>query len=90
MTEFESAEYYDQPKSEPVPRLLKTIIPRIKKSFARHGVFASIFRSVLLPIQLYREHRMAKELARDNTRSEFDLTYGVNMDGYIRGSNVPK
>ena len=68
-----------------MPRLWKTIIPRVKKSFAKRGVVASIFRSVLLPIQLYREHKVAKELARDNSRSEFDLTYGVNTDGDIGG-----
>ena len=68
-----------------MPRLVKTIIPRIKKSFAKRGVVASIFRSVLLPIQLYREHRIAKEISRDNTRSEFDVTHGVDTDGDTGG-----
>jgi hypothetical protein len=68
-----------------VPRLTKTIIPRIKKSLARRGVVASIFRGVLLPIQLYREHRTAKQLARETARSEFDIAHGVDTDGDTGG-----
>jgi hypothetical protein len=68
-----------------MPRLAKTIIPRIKKSIERRGVVASIFRGVLLPIQLFREHRTAKQSAGDGTRSEFDLKYIVDTDGDTGG-----
>jgi len=68
-----------------VPRLMRTIIPRIKKSIERRGVIASLFRGFLLPVQLLNEHRKAKELARDKTRSEFDRAYGVETDGDIGG-----
>jgi len=68
-----------------VPRLTKTIIPRIQKSLARRGVIASIFRGVLLPIQLFREHRSAKQLARETARSDFDVAHGVDTDGDTGG-----
>jgi hypothetical protein len=46
---------------------------------------ASIFRGVLLPIQLFREHRSAKQLARETARSDFDVAHGVDTDGDTGG-----
>jgi len=48
-----------------MPRLTRTIIPRIKKSIAERGILASILRSVLLPIHLFREHRDARAAAQE-------------------------
>jgi SAM-dependent methyltransferase len=68
-----------------MPRLLKTVIPRIKKSLAERGVMATLFRGPLLAVHLYREHRTARTLAREQQRSEFDSAHGVNTDGDVGG-----
>ncbi|MFZ0635589.1 MAG: class I SAM-dependent methyltransferase, partial [Candidatus Acidiferrales bacterium] len=68
-----------------MPRLFKTILPRIKKSLNERGVMATLFRGVLLPVHLYREHRTAKALAGEQRRSEFDLAHGVETDGDLGG-----
>jgi SAM-dependent methyltransferase len=64
-----------------MPRLLRTVFPRIKKSLAERGVLASLFRSVLLPIHLVQEYREAKLGQRNSSRSEFDMIHGVETDG---------
>ena len=64
-----------------MPRIIRTIIPRIKKSIKELGIAVSLFRAVLLPIHLVREHRAARRLTRDQRRSDFDLAYGVETDG---------
>lgn len=68
-----------------MPRLFKTILPRIKKSLNERGVMATLVRGVLLPVHLYREHRTAKALAGEQRRSEFDLAHGVETDGDLGG-----
>jgi SAM-dependent methyltransferase len=68
-----------------MPRLTRTIIPRIKKSIAERGILASILRSVLLPIHLFREHRDALAAAQEHQRSEFDAAYGVETNEGARG-----
>jgi hypothetical protein len=64
-----------------MPRLLKSVIPRIRKSFAARGVIASLFRSVLLPIHLLREFRFAKRIGRHSVQSDFDMKHKVQTDG---------
>jgi SAM-dependent methyltransferase len=68
-----------------MPRPMKTLIPRIKKSVEQRGLIASILRSALLPVHLFQEYRVAKMMARDRERSDFDLTNGVETDGDIGG-----
>jgi SAM-dependent methyltransferase len=78
-----------------MPRFTKTIIPRIKKSFAERGVVVSLFRSVLLPIHLFREYRISRAYVDDAERSDFDLRYGVETDSergdrtYLSDLNIP-
>lgn len=64
---------------------MRTLIPRIKKSFERRGLVASLLRSALLPVHLFQEYRLAKTLARDQQRSDFDLMHGVETDGDVGG-----
>jgi SAM-dependent methyltransferase len=64
-----------------MPRLIRTILPRIRKSLAERGVIGSISRSLLLPIHLLREHRMAKSLTANWKCSEFDSQHGVETEG---------
>ena len=66
-----------------MPRFLRTVIPRIKKSFAERGVAASLFRSVLLPVHVFREYRISRAFLRDPEQSEFDRRYGVETAGDI-------
>jgi len=66
-----------------MPKLARTIIPRIKKSFAERGIVRSLLRSVVLPIHLFREHRDAKAASRAPEKSKFDALYGVETDGDV-------
>jgi SAM-dependent methyltransferase len=64
---------------------LRTVLPRIRASIARCGVFASLCRGALLPVHLVREHRAARRLPRNGPRSAFDLEHGVDTDGELGG-----
>lgn len=66
-----------------MPRIAKTIVPRIKRSITRYGVLGSIFRVPVLIIHVYREYKFAQTLPADTEPSEFDRRYGVNTDGDI-------
>jgi SAM-dependent methyltransferase len=68
-----------------VPKLLRTLIPRIKRSFAERGVIQSLLRAPTLPFHILREQRIARKLARESERSDFDVRYGVDTDGDIGG-----
>nr|HEV7954837.1 class I SAM-dependent methyltransferase [Candidatus Acidoferrales bacterium] len=70
-----------------MPRLFRTIIPRIKKSFAERGILRTLLIAPRLPISLIRERNYAKKLARQAARSEFDERYGVDTDGDIGGGS---
>jgi len=61
------------------------MIPRIKKSLRERGLVTSLFRSFLLPVHLFREHRAAKSLRPDSCVSEFDRKYGVDTEGRFDG-----
>jgi SAM-dependent methyltransferase len=68
-----------------VPRVARTVIPRIKKSLRDRGLVTSLRRSFLLPIHLLREYRAAKALRNEQQPSAFDRTYGVDTDGKFDG-----
>jgi len=68
-----------------MPRLLKTVIPRIRRSIKDRGVVASLCRSYLLPVHLVHEYRLNRGLRRSGYQSEFDRTHCVNTDGEYEG-----
>lgn len=68
-----------------MPRLMKTVVPRFKRSLRERGIFVTLLRSTLLPVHLLREYVTAKRLEREPEHSEFDRKYGVNTDGEIGG-----
>lgn len=68
-----------------MPRIAKTIVPRIRKSLRDRGLVASLLRSFLLPVHLIREYRRAKSQRREKDRSEFDQTHGVDTEGEFDG-----
>jgi hypothetical protein len=68
-----------------MPKVLRTIIPRIKKSLQERGLGASLGRSFLLPFHLLKEYRAAKSLRREHHPSEFDQTHRVDTDGDFAG-----
>jgi SAM-dependent methyltransferase len=68
-----------------MPRVLKTIIPRIRRSLKERGVLVSACRSVLLPIHVLREWRGARTLKRGGHRSDFDRIHQVDTDGAYGG-----
>ena len=68
-----------------MPRIIKSIIPRIRKSLSERGLLVSIGRSVLLPIHLLQEYRRAGQRCGPQERSAFDRENGVDTDGEIDG-----
>ncbi len=68
-----------------MPRIHRTIIPRIRKSLRERGLITSLRRSVLLPFHLVKEYRAAKTLRPGGHRSEFDRVHGVDTDGEYGG-----
>lgn len=68
-----------------MPRLLRTIVPRFRRSLAERGIFVTILRSTLLPFHLVREYVMAQRLGREPEHSEFDRKFGVDTDGEFGG-----
>jgi hypothetical protein len=72
-------------RSVPLPTVTRTIIPRIKKSLQERGFATTLRRSVLLPLHLLREYRVAKSLRPELRVSEFDRAHGVDTDGRFGG-----
>ena len=68
-----------------MPRVTRTVIPRIKKSLRERGLMTSLGRSFLLPIHLFREYRAARSLRPDSQVSEFDRECGVDTEGRFEG-----
>lgn len=68
-----------------MPRVTRTMIPRIKKSLRERGLVTSLCRSFLLPVHLFQEYRAAKSLRPDGHVSEFDREHGVDTDGRFGG-----
>jgi SAM-dependent methyltransferase len=66
-----------------VPRILKTVVPRIRKSIEERGLLVSLSRSVLLPLHLLREYRETRSPHVPQEASAFDREYGVETDGEI-------
>lgn len=64
-----------------MPRISKTIVPRIRKSLRDRGLAGTLRRGFLLPLHLMNEYRLAKTLRPGGPASEFDRTYGVDTDG---------
>jgi SAM-dependent methyltransferase len=68
-----------------MPRIARTIIPRIRKSLRERGLIKSLGRSFLLPLHLLREFRSAMDLRADGSESGFDRAHGVDTDGELAG-----
>lgn len=68
-----------------MPRVTKTIIPRIKQSLRERGLATSLYRSILLPVHLFKEYRAAKALRPTASSSDFDRQNGVDTDGEFDG-----
>jgi len=68
-----------------MPRILRTVVPRIRRSIAERGWLTSLGRGILLPVHLVRENRATRELSPDGFRSDFDAAHGVHTDGDIEG-----
>jgi len=68
-----------------MPRIGRTILPRIRKSFEDRGVLVTLARSVLLPFHLLREYWAARALSRDRRTSGFDRMHDVDTEGDFDG-----
>ena len=63
-----------------MPRILRTVIPRIRKSIEERGLVVSLCRGVLLPVHLVREYRQTRRAQVPEEPSSFDLDFGVETD----------
>lgn len=68
-----------------MPRVTRTVIPRIRKSLRERGLATTLRRSFLLPLHLLKEYRIARSLSPDGYVSEFDRLHGVDTDGKFGG-----
>jgi hypothetical protein len=68
-----------------MPKVTRTVVPRIKKSLRERGLVTSLCRSFLLPVHLLKEYRAARSLRPDDYASEFDKEYGVDTEGRFGG-----
>lgn len=68
-----------------MPRVLRTVVPRIRRSLREGGLVASLSRSFLLPVHLLKEYRAAKSLHPDGNLSDFDQMRGVDTGGEFGG-----
>ncbi len=64
-----------------MPRILRTVVPRIRRSIEERGILISLLRSVLLPFHLVREYREVRGIRSTSIRSRFDLDHGVETNG---------
>jgi len=61
-----------------MPKLRKTILPRIKKALKEKGLRRTVFACLRGPYQLFADYRKAKaNYERPPVEDEFDLRYGV-------------
>src|SRR5215475_14101173 len=68
-----------------MPKVWRTVVPRIRKSLRDYGLAKSLRRSILLPIHLIKEYRSAKELRAGGPQNEFDRVHNVDTDGQFGG-----
>lgn len=68
-----------------MPRILKTVVPRIRRSLQERGLLVSLLRSVFLPIHLFQEYRTARKQNFFAMPSDFDRECNVDTDGEIDG-----
>lgn len=68
-----------------MPRISRTVLPRIRKSIEERGVLVTLARSVLLPAHLVREYRASRKLRHERPASDFDLAHGVDTEGDFQG-----
>ena len=65
-----------------MPRILRSIVPRIKESLRERGLLSTLYRGALLPRYLLREYGRARDAnAGSAGYSEFDQEHGVDTDG---------
>jgi SAM-dependent methyltransferase len=78
-----------------MPRILRSVVPRIKKSIEERGIPVSLLRSVLLPLHLLREYRESRRPWLPQEPSPFDLDYGVDTESgpdgwtYLSDPEIP-
>lgn len=68
-----------------MPRVARTIIPRIRNSIQQRGLWVSLRRSFLLPVHLLREFRQSRRLQPTGSYDTFDRDLGVETEGQLEG-----
>jgi hypothetical protein len=72
-----------------MPRLAKTILPKIKKSLRTRGVSATLWRCVLGPWKLLRQYlKNRKQYVSDDRLNQFDLQHGVETAKRVHLSDL--
>ena len=72
-----------------MPRLGKTIIPRIRRSLANRGLLRTFWRSLLGPYHLLTEYRkVRRNYSRPDVPDEFDLVHDVETTRRVHLSDL--
>ena len=72
-----------------MPSILRTIIPRIRKSVERHGLIETARLSFFAPVRLVREYQTARRnYAQPALPDEFDSAHGVETCTRVHRSDL--
>lgn len=73
----------------PVPRVTKTILPRIQKSLRTHGVSGTIWRCAIGPYTLLRHYlKNRKSFVTYRVQDEFDRQHGIETSKRVALSDL--
>jgi SAM-dependent methyltransferase len=71
-----------------MPRLMRTVIPKIRKSLKHRGLMRTLGRCLVGPFYLAREYRTSRSLLRMAIDTKFDRTFGVDTAGTVHLSDL--
>lgn len=72
-----------------MPKIRKTILPRVKKSLRERGVLRTAWRCLLGPYYVVKSYRSAnKNFNRASVQDEFDLRYGVETSTRVHPTDL--
>jgi hypothetical protein len=71
-----------------MPALYRTIVPRIRKSLATHGVVETLRLSLGASLRLFGEYRRAKTVFSAREADPFDVAHGVETSQRIHQTDL--
>jgi hypothetical protein len=71
-----------------MPAVYRTILPRLKRSVASHGVLGTLALLGDAPFRLWREYRNTKRFSSTRTTDPFDLEHGIETSQQVHASDL--